>query len=158
AGPPATTARRSSAVTSSRVSCRSWTPRTERRRPPVPTRRPLAGRRAPRGDARVGCARVQLLVVALAAIACGRTTSALTVAVALLPSELPVSRAGVADFERARGERVVVVPQQYADIRRALEAESAAGRGTLDLVELDVYSLEAAAPFVAPLDPAELDD
>jgi ABC-type glycerol-3-phosphate transport system substrate-binding protein len=50
------------------------------------------------------------------------------------------------------------VPQQYADIRRALAAESAARRGTLDLVELDVYSLAPAADDVRALDAAPLRD
>ena len=82
----------------------------------------------------------------------------LTLAVAVLPSELPVYRAAVADFERASGRHVVVVPQQYADIRRALAAERAARRGTLDLVELDVYSLAAAARDVAVLSRADVAD
>ena len=46
----------------------------------------------------------------------------------------------------------MVVPQQYADVRRAIAAETAAGQGTIDLVELDVYSLAAAADDVAVLD------
>jgi hypothetical protein len=75
------------------------------------------------------------------------------VAVALLPSELPAYRALIADFEADTGARVQVVAQQYAEIRRALAAEAAGGRGALDLVELDVYSLAAAAPFMAPLAP-----
>lgn len=80
----------------------------------------------------------------------GETT--LTVAMALLPSELAIYRTVVHDFERASGLHVVVVPQQYADIRRALAAEAFAGSGTLDLVELDVYSLAAAAQHVTPFD------
>jgi ABC-type glycerol-3-phosphate transport system substrate-binding protein len=78
------------------------------------------------------------------------------VAVALLPSELPAYRGVVAEFEGAARRRVIVVPQQYADIRRALAAEAAGGRGTLDLVELDIYSLAEAAPDVAVLDPSAL--
>lgn len=88
-------------------------------------------------------------------IACGRSDDTLTVALALLPSELPVYRAVVADFERAHGLRVVVVPQQYADIRRALAAEARSGRaGTLDLIELDVYSLALAGRDARVLDEA----
>src|SRR5581483_7975676 len=68
---------------------------------------------------------------------CAPAPDTLTVAIALLPGELPAYRAVIADFERASGWRTIVVPQGYADIRRALAAESAAGRGTLDLVELD---------------------
>lgn len=77
-------------------------------------------------------------------------------AVALLPSELPVYRALVAEFEKATGGQVVVVPQQYPEIRRALAAQAAAGSGTLDLVELDVYSLARAARDVEVLEPREL--
>ncbi len=73
-------------------------------------------------------------------------------AVALLPGELPAYRSVISEFERETGTRVVVVPQQYADIRRALAAEALAGRGTLDVVELDVYSLAMSARDVAPLD------
>jgi ABC-type glycerol-3-phosphate transport system substrate-binding protein len=63
----------------------------------------------------------------------------------------------VADFERDTGRRVVVVPQQYADIRRALAAEGFAGRtGTLDLVELDVYSLAPAARHASVLSPDDV--
>jgi multiple sugar transport system substrate-binding protein len=90
--------------------------------------------------------------------ACGRDTGTLTLAVALLPGELPAYRAVLTDFERATGQRTVVVPQQYADIRRALAAEAAGGHGTLDLVELDVYSLAPSAPYVAVLDAGELAD
>src|SRR6185369_8461773 len=54
------------------------------------------------------------------------------------------------------GARVLVVPQQYADVRRAIAAESAAGQGTIDLVELDVYSLAAAAADVTVLDAPSL--
>ncbi|MBP1688033.1 MAG: ABC-type sugar transport system, periplasmic component [Deltaproteobacteria bacterium] len=100
------------------------------------------------------------LRVALASLAllwgCRPPAKTLTIAIALLPSELPAYRAVLADFERDSGLRVVVVPQQYADIRRALAAEAVAGGGTLDLVELDVYSLSAAARYVAPLDAAAL--
>jgi ABC-type glycerol-3-phosphate transport system substrate-binding protein len=97
---------------------------------------------------------------ALAAVvllsACVRDERVVTVAAAILPAELPVYRAVVADFERATGTRVVVVPQQYADVRRALVAEATAGRGTIDLVELDVYALAPAAPHVVALDPADV--
>src|SRR5439155_21544602 len=99
-----------------------------------------------------------LLAVLALVSACGRPPDELTVAVALLPAEPPAYRAVIADFESASARRVVLVPQQYPDIRRALAAEAGAGRGTLDLVELDVYSLAPAARAVAVLDPAELAD
>jgi multiple sugar transport system substrate-binding protein len=102
---------------------------------------------------RAGCLLATVLLVA-----CGGSDR-LTVALAILPSELPAYRAVVADWERAHGRQVVLVAQQYADIRRALAAENAAGRGTIDLAELDVYSLAPAAPTVRTLDPgAELID
>ena len=97
------------------------------------------------------------LVTALSFLcACSGRDSTLTIAVALLPSELPVYRSVLADFEKETGLRVSVVPQQYADIRRALSAESFAGSGTLDLVELDVYSLAMSARDVAVLPAADL--
>jgi len=96
-----------------------------------------------------------LLVATLLAAACGRSDR-ITVALAVLPSELPAYRAVVSEWERTSGRRVVLVPQGYGDIRRAIAAEAAAGRGTIDLVELDVYSLATAAAAVRPFDPAAL--
>ena len=90
--------------------------------------------------------------------ACRPRSDTLTLAVALLPGELPAYRAVLTDFERRSGMRTVVVPQQYADIRRALAAEAAGGTGTLDLVELDVYSLTPAAPYVAPFGDGDVAD
>ncbi|MDX2169082.1 MAG: extracellular solute-binding protein [Deltaproteobacteria bacterium] len=99
---------------------------------------------------------VAALLVAAALAGCEAPARTLTLAAALLPSELPAYRTVLDDFERAHGWRVVVVPQQYADIRRALAAEAVAGAGTLDLVELDIYSLAAAARDVTQLDEAGL--
>jgi ABC-type glycerol-3-phosphate transport system substrate-binding protein len=94
-----------------------------------------------------------LLALPIAVLAaCHRGERTLVMAAAVLPSELPVYREVIADWERETGRRVIVVPQQYPDIRRALAAEAFAGHGTLDLVELDVYSLAAVAPYVAVLD------
>jgi ABC-type glycerol-3-phosphate transport system substrate-binding protein len=93
---------------------------------------------------------------AVLAAGCGPGPKTLTVAAALLPDELRTYRTLLDDFERESGWRVVVVPQQYAEIRRALAAEAAAGRGRIDLAELDVYELAAAAPDVEPLDRAAL--
>lgn len=95
--------------------------------------------------------RAGIALAAVLLVACGHGDR-LTVALAILPSELPAYRAVVADWERARGREVVLVAQQYADIRRALQAESAAGRGTIDLAELDVYSLAPAAQSVRTID------
>jgi ABC-type glycerol-3-phosphate transport system substrate-binding protein len=97
--------------------------------------------------------RAGILVVAclLGWPGCALRPRPVTLAIALLPSELPAYRAVLADFEAETGVRVQVVPQQYAEIRRALAAEAAGGGGALDIVELDVYSLAAAAPLVMPL-------
>src|SRR5262245_48859930 len=97
-----------------------------------------------------------VLVSAGLAVSCQRSSSALTVAIGLLPGELAPYRAVLADYEHATGQAVVLVPQQYADIRRALAAENTAERGTLDLVELDVYSLAPSAPHVRELDATQL--
>jgi ABC-type glycerol-3-phosphate transport system substrate-binding protein len=96
------------------------------------------------------------ILVVLNCAACQPRERTLTVAAALLPSELPAYREVVGGFERESGWRVVVVPQQYADIRRALAAQALAGSGTLDLVELDVYSLAVVAADVERLDDASL--
>ncbi len=99
----------------------------------------------------------QACVPALALfLGCRAGTDALTIAVALLPAELPTYRSVLSEFERESGLAVVVVPQQYAEIRRALQAEALAGWGTLDLVELDVHSLALSADHVSPFDEAAL--
>jgi ABC-type glycerol-3-phosphate transport system substrate-binding protein len=102
--------------------------------------------------------RVGLVVACLllAPAGCTLRSRPAVLAIALLPSELPAYCAVLADFEAETGARVRVVPQQYAQIRRALEAEAAGGGGALDLVELDVHSLAAAAPFAARLDAGAL--
>ncbi len=96
--------------------------------------------------------RVAVAVLVVLCTACTGEDRTLTVAMALLPGELAAYREVVSSFERTSGWRVVIVPQQYPDIRRALAAEAAAGEGTLDLVELDVYSLAPAAGQVRRLD------
>ncbi|HYC57483.1 MAG TPA: extracellular solute-binding protein [Candidatus Binatia bacterium] len=93
-----------------------------------------------------------MATLSLLGAGCSGGPDAIVLAVALLPAELPVYRSVIGEFERRSGRRVMIVPQQYSDIRRALGAESKAGRGTLDLVELDVYSLAVAAGDVAELD------
>src|SRR6266404_4424316 len=96
------------------------------------------------------------LIVLAGAVGCTSPSETVTVVAAILPGELPAYRAVVGEFEHATGTRVVVVPEQYADVRRAIAAETAAGQGTIDLVELDVYSLAAAAGDVAVLDAPSL--
>jgi len=100
--------------------------------------------------------RLPALVIAASLVACDSGPRPLTIVVALLPAELPAYRQVVHDFEAETGRRVVVVAQQYADIRRVLAAEAAAGAGTIDLAELDVYSLAPSAPHVRVLDGAAL--
>jgi multiple sugar transport system substrate-binding protein len=91
-----------------------------------------------------------LVVACVALPGCGPRPA--VVALALLPSELPVVRAALDEFERASGERLVVVAQQYPEIRRALAAEAGGGAGALDLVELDVHSLALAAGHARALE------
>lgn len=77
----------------------------------------------------------------------------ITFAAALLPSEQlkyvqilegPTEKTGIA---------LKLIPQQYAQIRSAIEAESKAGRGELDIAELDVYLLPIMKPYMQSLDP-----
>jgi len=96
------------------------------------------------------------LAVVAGGVGCAVSSDTVTLVTAILPGELPAYRAVVNEFEQMTGTRVVVVPQQYADVRRAIAAETAAGQGTIDLVELDVYSLAAAAGDVAVLDASSL--
>src|SRR4051812_45854869 len=102
-----------------------------------------------------------LIVTAVSAavvFGCRSSTPSLTVAAAILPGELPAYRAVLADFERATGKSVIVVPQQYSDVRRAIAAERAAGSGTIDVAELDVHMLASARDDVRPLDRGALGD
>jgi multiple sugar transport system substrate-binding protein len=100
--------------------------------------------------------RLHALVLAVSLFACDAGPRPLTVVIALLPGELPAYRRVIRDFEVESGRRVVIAAQQYADIRRVLAAEAAAGAGTIDLAELDVYSLAPSAPHVRALDDAAL--
>src|SRR5947207_7255525 len=96
------------------------------------------------------------LAVVAGGVGCTASSDTVTLVTAILPGELPAYRDVVGEFEHTTGTRVVVVPQQYADVRRAIAAETAAGQGTIDLVELDVYSLAAAAGDVAVLEASSL--
>lgn len=75
----------------------------------------------------------------------------LTFAVSLLPDEASAYRAILSTFEESSGTKVRLITQQYNDIRRTVRAESQAGRGTLDLVEMDVYYLHATSQFMVPI-------
>ncbi len=73
-------------------------------------------------------------------------------AAALLPSEQAEYTAVLDSFTQKTGIRVEFIAQQYEQIRMSLEAESQAGRGQLDLVELDVYMLPILQKIMRPLD------
>jgi ABC-type glycerol-3-phosphate transport system substrate-binding protein len=113
---------------------------------------------APRAElGRAGAGPCGLLVsigaLILALCGCPAPRTDVTFALAILPSELPAYRVILDEFERNSGLKVTAIAQQYADIRRAVHAEAVAGRGTLDLVELDVYALSIAASDVRVLSP-----
>ena len=73
-------------------------------------------------------------------------------ALALFPEEARRYQNFAAPFERQSGVRLRLVAQSYIDILRALEAEAGAGRGQLDLVELDLAMLGEARPHVTAVD------
>jgi ABC-type glycerol-3-phosphate transport system substrate-binding protein len=100
----------------------------------------------------VGILRRGAFALVVLAIACDRGPRPLTLVIALLPAELSAYRRVIDDFEAESGRRVVIAAQQYPDIRRLLAAEAAAGAGTIDLAELDVYSLAPSARHVRSLD------
>ena len=90
----------------------------------------------------------------LLGIFCTRKTDRpeLTMAAALLPSEQASYTSILHRFTVQTGIPVKLVAQQYAQIRSALEAETKAGRGELDVVELDVYLLPLLRAQMQPLD------
>jgi len=75
-----------------------------------------------------------------------------TLAVALLPSEQQPYRRLLDRFADSTGIQVTLIAQQYQQIRNALEAEAVAGRGALDVVELDVQLLGAVRSHMRCLD------
>jgi trehalose/maltose transport system substrate-binding protein len=76
----------------------------------------------------------------------------LTIALAVFPDEAARYRRFVREFERREHAHVILVAQSYADILRAMLAEGSAGRGRLDLVELDLAMLGQARKAARPLD------
>jgi ABC-type glycerol-3-phosphate transport system substrate-binding protein len=80
-----------------------------------------------------------------------RSTS-LNLALAIFPAEARHYQDFTAGFERQAGVHIRLVAQSYADILRALQAEAGAGRGALDLVELDLSMLGVARPEVLAVD------
>jgi trehalose transport system substrate-binding protein len=96
-----------------------------------------------------------LICLILCSLSCARKGTGpaeITLAVALLPSEQPGYVSILHTFTEQTGIRVRLVAQQYAEIRSAVEAEAQAGRGQLDVAELDVYLLPILRPFMQPLD------
>ncbi len=96
--------------------------------------------------------RVLLLLGVLTFFSCGGGRREVKIALALLPSEQAKYAAVIDTFSARSGIEVRLVAQQYAEIRSAVEAEAKAGRGELDLVELDVYLLPLMQKFMQPLD------
>jgi len=98
----------------------------------------------------------QLLIAALLPLlSCGRSvgpTTEITFAAALLPSEQAAYKSILEEFTQQTGIQVRLIPQQYAQIRTTIEAEVRAGRGHLDVVELDVYLLPVMHQQMLPLD------
>jgi ABC-type glycerol-3-phosphate transport system substrate-binding protein len=76
----------------------------------------------------------------------------LNLALAVFPEEARQYRQFAAEFERHSGIHLRLIAQGYVDILHALEAEAGAGRGALDLVELDLAMLGEARPDVSALD------
>jgi ABC-type glycerol-3-phosphate transport system substrate-binding protein len=93
------------------------------------------------------------LGLSLALTSCpSQRTNAVTVAVALLPSEQEPYQRVLDRFSDSTGIQVTLIVQQYQQIRNALEAEAIAGRGELDIVELDVHLLGAVREYMRRLD------
>jgi trehalose/maltose transport system substrate-binding protein len=76
----------------------------------------------------------------------------LRIALAVFPDEAARYRRFVREFERRERVRIVLVAQSYGDILRAMLAEGSAGRGRLDLAELDLAMLGQAQRAAQPLD------
>lgn len=75
-----------------------------------------------------------------------------TLAAALLPSEQTKYVNLLEGFTEKTGIAVKLVPQQYSQIRSTIEVEAQAGRGELDVAELDVYLLPITQPYMQALD------
>lgn len=73
-------------------------------------------------------------------------------AAALLPSEQQKLDQILNTFTDRTGIEVELVAQQYQQIREVLEAESKAGQGELDLIEIDVHLLPQVSEFVRSLE------
>lgn len=99
------------------------------------------------------------LAIALSLIAAGcragnrAAAPELTIALAVFPDEAERYLAFARDFEIHRRVRITLVAQSYGDILRVLLAQAGAGRGKLDIVELDLAMLAQARGSVRALDP-----
>jgi ABC-type glycerol-3-phosphate transport system substrate-binding protein len=96
-----------------------------------------------------------LIVAASLVLSCGDRHGEqveVTFAAALLPSEQSKYTDILQQFSQQTGIAVHLISQQYGQIRSAIEAEAQAGRGELDLAELDVYLLPIMRPLMQPLD------
>jgi ABC-type glycerol-3-phosphate transport system substrate-binding protein len=102
------------------------------------------------------CAILLAVAVCTSMPGCSRSAAppraSLSIALAVFPSEAARYRIFARQFERATGAHVAIVAQSYSDILRVLEAESGAGHGSLDLVELDLATLGRARGDVGKLD------
>jgi ABC-type glycerol-3-phosphate transport system substrate-binding protein len=76
----------------------------------------------------------------------------LDIALAVFPEEARRYQEFALDFERQSGIHLKLIAQSYVDILRALEAQAGAGRGTLDLAELDLSMLGEAGAYAIPVD------
>lgn len=95
-----------------------------------------------------------LVLFANSFLACqGRRETSVMFYLAVLPSEKEAYQPLLRDFSRQTGIAVNLVAQQYAEIRRALQAEVIAGRGLVDVIEVDVYYLAAMQSMVQDLTP-----
>jgi len=79
-------------------------------------------------------------------------SASLNLALAVFPAEARHYQDFATDFERHSGVHLNLIAQSYVDILRALQAEATAGRGALDLVELDLSMLGEARPEVLAVD------
>jgi ABC-type glycerol-3-phosphate transport system substrate-binding protein len=99
------------------------------------------------------------LGLGLSAAGCGAPQvphRSLTIAMALFPGEAIVYRKILADFESISGTRVQLITEPYGDILHLLQAESGAGHGRFDLIELDIAALGQARDDMRELDPSIL--
>jgi ABC-type glycerol-3-phosphate transport system substrate-binding protein len=92
-----------------------------------------------------------VLAILLAGCRASPAPEQLNIALALFPDEAARYRAFAADFEAQNHVHVNVLAQTYTDILQAMRVQ-AAGRGSLDLVELDLAMLGEAHWYAQPLD------